>query len=229
MKAAPRVSRVAVAAAAVMMVLAPSARRASAQTATRTNSVTTPSEQSQGPLVVTPIPRRVVFTPDVKVTTVNGRTSTFVGGSAGIEIDDRFFIGGAAYGMVAPLDTATMFYGGLLTGYRLVGDDNVAITVRGLIGFGQANVYASFDGGGGPYPVPHGRYGPAYGYYPYGYGYPYVWNGFFVAEPEVNASVSITRAARLTVGASYRATAGFYGPESQINGFAGTFGIQFRF
>jgi len=214
-----------------MMVLAPSARRASAQTTPRSDlATTTPSEQSQGPLVVTPISRRVVFTPDVKVTTVNGRTSTFVGGSAGIEIDDRFFIGGAAYGMVAPLDTATMFYGGLLTGYRLVGDDNVAITVRGLIGFGQANVYASFDGGGGgPYPVPHGRYGPAYGYYPYGYGYPYVWNGFFVAEPEVNASVSITRAARLTAGASYRATAGFYGPESQISGFAGTFGIQFRF
>src|SRR6187401_1697986 len=133
MRAAPRVPCVAVAAAAVMMVLAPSARRASAQTTPRSDlATTTPSEQSQGPLVVTPISRRVVFTPDVKVTTVNGRTSTFVGGSAGIEIDDRFFIGGAAYGMVAPLDTATMFYGGLLTGYRLVGDDNVAITVRGL-------------------------------------------------------------------------------------------------
>ena len=221
------VSQAAVAA-AVMMVFASSARPASGQTAPHTDRVTTTADQSQGPLVLTPIPRRVVFTPDVKVTTVNGRTSTFVGGSAGIEIDDRFFIGGAAYGMVAPLDTATMFYGGLLTGYRLVGDDNVAISVRGLIGFGQANVYASFNGGG-PYPVPHGRYGPAYGYYPYGYGYPYVWNGFFVAEPEVDASVSISRAARLTVGASYRATAGFYGPESQINGFAGTFGIQFRF
>jgi hypothetical protein len=44
----------------------------------------------------------------------------------------------------------------------------------------------------------------------------------------VVAAIALSKEVRVNVGASYRATAGFYGPESQINGFAGTIGIQFR-
>jgi len=203
----------------LVLLLAPGAARpAAAQSAPA-------SAQSQGPLVLQPIQHTVIFTPDVKVTTVDGRTSTLVGGSVGVEMDNRFFLGGAAYGLVAPLDTTNMFYAGLLTRYRIVGDDHVQLSAGALIGFGEASTYASFAPGGGYAPTPHHGYYGGYGYY----GYPYYWNGFFVAEPEVSAGVSLSRAARITVGASYRATAGYYGPESQVNGFTGTFGIQFRF
>jgi len=221
----PRITPTAAASAlGLVLLLAPgSARPAAAQSAPASEHAAPVSAQSQGPLVLQPIPHAVIFTPDVKVTTVNGRTSTLIGGSVGVEMDNRFFLGGAAYGLVAPLDTANMFYAGLLTRYRIVGDDHVQISAGGLIGFGEASTYASFAPNGGYAPTPH------HGYYGGYYGYPYYWNGFFVAEPEVSAGVSLSRAARLTVGASYRATAGYYGPESEINGFTGTFGVQFKF
>ena len=185
---------------------------------------TTPAD-TQGPLVLQPIPHTVVFTPDVKVTSVNGKTSTLVGGSVGMELDNRFFVGGAAYGLVAPLDTANMFYAGLLTGYRLVSTDHFQVSARGLVGFGEARVSASA--------IPVDAFRPAprhgHGYYPYYPYYSYGWSGFFVAEPEVTAGISLTRAALVTLGASYRATAGFYGPESQIHGVTGTVGVQVKF
>ena len=54
----------------------------------------------------------------------------------------------------------------------------------------------------------------------------YTDTGFFVAEPEVDVLVRLTRSMRLTAGVGYRFIAAEYGDDSRIRGAVGSIGIQ---
>ena len=177
-----------------------------------------------GPLVLQPIKNPVVFAPDVKITNIVHQTGVFVGGYAGVNLDQTFLIGAAGYWLVEPYNTIHMGYGGLLVGWRVVNSGAFSVAVRDLIGGGSATTYAPV-----PYAVPgprpdprHSYYGP---YYPYGY-----WTGFFLTEPEVRAQIALGSAVSVDAGVGYRVTsASYYGSGTQLNGVTGSIAVRFNF
>lgn len=178
--------------------------------------------QTQGPLQLLPIEHRVIFAPDVKITQINGATGTMVGAYGGVEIDNRFFIGGAGYWLAEANDAADMFYVGCLVGWQFINTERFHVGGRGLVGFGEATSYDTF------YPVQvNPRHGG--GHYPI-YGYPYGYGGWYsamvIAEPEIRAEIGLSPQIRIGLGAGYRVTTAenWYG--RQLNGVTGSISVQ---
>ena len=181
------------------------------------------AQETQGPLQFLPIENRVIVAPDVKITQINGATGELVGVYAGIEIDKKFFIGGAGYWLAEADHAADMFYVGALLGWQFINTERFHIGGRGLVGFGQATAYDT------SYPVPvrvdprHGGYYPGYGY---GYGYGAWYSAMVIAEPEIRADIGLSRQVRIGLGAGYRVTSAenLYG--RQLNGVTGSVSLQ---
>jgi len=188
-----------------------------------------PPQSGQGPLVLQPIENPVIFAPDVKITDIVHSTGVFVGGYAGVNLDQTFLIGAAGYWLVEPYNTIHMGYGGLLVGWRLVKSGPISLAVRDLIGGGTATTYTYLSS---PVPGPYIAPGPRHGYspyYPYGpYGY---WTGFFLTEPELRAQIALGSAVSVDAGVGYRVTSGgyVYGSSNQLNGVAGSIAVRFNF
>ena len=189
-----------------------------------------------------PIDNGFVIAPDFKITQLAHTTGEMLGGYAGAEFDRRFLVGGAGYWVIDPYNSVHMGYGGVLLGWRLLGNGTgpVRLDVRDLIGGGSATLYSSTLGPpyvpiGSPYNQPNTQHGypgyPGYPYYPgypgYGY-YPYAaWTGFFVTEPEARVQLVLGRSVALDGGVSYRVVAAASGLESQLRGVAGSIAVRF--
>jgi hypothetical protein len=50
--------------------------------------------------------------------------------------------------------------------------------------------------------------------------------GFFIAEPQANVHVNLTRGQRIVFGVGYRATAGANFIDDQLNGLSGSISYQ---
>src|SRR6478735_4603403 len=99
-----------------------------------------PTPPGGGPLQVQRIHSALVAQPDVKITDLDGRTSTLIGGQVGVLTDDTLFAGGAFYMNANREDDLKMTYGGLVLGWQLVNGRAVSAGVKGLVGFGEATL-----------------------------------------------------------------------------------------
>jgi len=176
-----------------------------------------------GPLVPTPVPSSLVIAPDVKITTVNDTTGVLAGGYVGKLVDDRVLLGAGAYWLADPRDEARLFYAGLLVGGRVFSLGRLGIDARGLVGVGEGTVYGAvaFD----ERPGRGVRHPPRVGGGPIRFG---LKDDFFVAEPELRATVAVTDTISVNVGVGYRATSAHEALGDRLNGTTGTVGIQFR-
>jgi hypothetical protein len=190
-----------------------------------------------GPLVLQPVSNGFLVAPDVKVSQIHGQTETFAGGYGGWVSDGRLLIGGGGYGLASGPHNIGLGYGGVVIGWLGPANHGLTLSARGLLGFGETTQYVAATAVPPPvYPTPNNGpyYGP--GYSPYGsVGY---HQGVFVAEPEVDADVTIASSAHFIVGAGYRAVNvfhyygyyGYTGPSySQLSGPTASFSLQFRF
>ena len=176
--------------------------RASAQTAP------TPG----GPMTFEPIHDGPLAAPDVKITEFDHSTDALLGGYAGWLTDNTLFIGGGGYWLLDQSHNHELGYGGFIVQWMKHADAPIGFGVKGLVGGGWATLPETFvvrDRRGQPSTV-IGLHS----------------DGFFVAEPQVDALIRVTRHTRLTVGAGYRFTAGSHN-DSQISGAVGTIGFQF--
>src|SRR5262245_22863932 len=96
-----------------------------------------------GPLVLTPIPSSVVFSPSVEVTTVNHDRSEIVGAYVGRLMDRSLLIGGGLYWLANPRDDAHLTYGGIVLGWKAHDGSKFDLGVHGLVGIGSATFYAN--------------------------------------------------------------------------------------
>jgi opacity protein-like surface antigen len=204
----------------VIAALAPAAAIAQEASEQRTAAG---GSQSQGPMIVERVHSGLLVAPDFKVTEVNGVTSELAGAYAGWITDDRFFIGGGGYWLANPNRNREMAYGGLVVQWLARANQRFGYSVKGLVGGGQATVSRSFSE---IVPVRDPRdvrdidrslrtidvrTRP----------------NFFVAEPEADALIRLTRRLRLTVGAGYRFVAlERGGGDNQLRGAVGTLGLQ---
>ena len=178
--------------------------------------------QSQGPLVLMPANDRMVIAPEIKITQINGTTGTLVGLSAGWEFDGRLFLGGAGYWLADPRDAAHFFYVGFVAGWQLVESDRLHVGIRGLLGGGEATVWAD---GLVPWFEPDWRRGGRLVQGPQKVGWR---DSVLVAEPEIRAEFDLTGPLRLALGGGYRVTNASSWMGDRLEGVTGSVSLQFR-
>ena len=184
---------------------------AAGQDAATTSQPPQPSPNT-GPMIFEAIHDGPLAAPDVKITQFARQTDALLGGYAGWLTDNRLFIGGGGYWLVNPSHDHELGYGGVIVQWLQRANAPFGFAVKGLIGGGWATLPQTFvarDRRGQPTTVT-GLFS----------------DGFFVAEPQVDALIRVTRHTRLTVGAGYRFTAGSHN-DSDISGPVGTIGFQF--
>ena len=156
--------------------------------------------------------------PVVKFTEIDSRFGVLVGGRGGWIVNGSVVIGGGGYGLanVASFEHLTngagdpgaleMGYGGLELGYVHRPDELVHFSLGVLIG------------AGGVVWNPDGQSGSQ------------VDDAFFVAEPELDVVLNVTRFFRVALGASYRLTQGvklFDLRDADLSGLAGLVALKF--
>jgi len=193
------------------MLITGAASAASAQSATN-------GPASAGPLVLTPIPSTIVFSPDARVTTVNDKTAVLAGGYAGKLIEHSVLVGAGAYWLADHRDDARLWYAGLLVGARVLGNDRLNVSARSLFGVGQGTVFDSVA-------LPIRHHGMTFQDREIRVGYR---DDFLVIDPEVRLMLALNDALSVNLGAGYRATTAGGGLNELLRGATGSVGIQFN-
>ena len=196
----------AVAACALVMLLA---INAAAQSDEGTPAASQPPA-TQGPMIVERLHSGVLFAPEVKATQFDKKVSGLVGGSIGWVADETFFVGGGGYWMPERgRSDRELAYGGAVFQWFVQSSDRFGISAKALLGGGRATLPGTVTQ---ILPLPPqrelDRLTPAQ--------FAELLRSrtvtstvrlrqdFVVAEPEVNARISLTRHVRLTLGAGYR-------------------------
>jgi hypothetical protein len=187
---------------------------------------------TQGPMVIERLHSGFVVAPDFKVTEVDRTTSALAGGSAGWLTDKTFFIGGGGYWLANQASDRKMAYGGLVLQLLARTDRRVGFGVKGLIGGGRATLGTTVTQIPGFRDLPSlpdlRRFGidldrslraPTSSRVRFS-------QGFFVAEPQVDVMVGLTRQVRLTGGAGYRLVGAEGRDDRRLRGATGSLGLQ---
>lgn len=162
--------------------------------------------------------------PVIKVGSFNGKTGILVGGRGGWIINHTFIIGLGGYGLTnrvlanstGPLGERYMNlgYGGLELEYIPESNKLVHLSFMALIGAGGVT-YRNNDWEDWHWPDDDSRYRA---------------DAFFIAEPQVNATLNITSWFRMSGGVSYRFVEGLesnISTNKDLSGLSG--GLTFRF
>jgi hypothetical protein len=181
---------------------------------------------SAGPMIVEQIHSGFLAAPDVKITEVDKKTSELLGGYAGWVADDTIFVGGGGYWLANQSRDREMAYGGLVVQWFALSSKHFGVSAKGLIGGGQATLSS---------PLSQILVRPPRGRInqddlrrvPIATTPVRFREDFFVAEPEIDALVRLTRHLRLTVGGGYRFTsAGDRQDDNRLRGAVGSVGLQ---
>ena len=183
-------------------------------------------------LEITEVQSGLVAAPEVRVGQVNGKTATMVGGSVGWLTDGRLFIGGAGYVVANRTRNFNMEMLGALVRYRIAGTDTVSLNPGLFLGGGDATItrrYGDLFGTPAPMPMPMDPHWP--------YADPVtpisvntqvrVHDSFVVAEPRLNALVSVKPWLHLDVGAGYRFIGDSRWVGRQVRGASGSIAVVF--
>jgi hypothetical protein len=184
--------------------------------------------QPAGPMKIERVQSGAVIAPDFKVTRFDGRTSALLGGYGGWLSERTLFIGGGGYWLVNGGHDRGLGYGGLVLQWLGRGDQAIGYSLKGLVGGGEATLaqtitqtvrFPDLRGIDGRLQVPQRT--------------PQTITtrvrteqAFFIAEPEADVVIRLTRSLHLTAGAGYRIIAAEHGNESRLRGPVGTIGLQ---
>ena len=171
--------------------------------------------RSQGPLQVERVTSGVLVTPEVKVTTFDGKTSEVVGGDVGWLADKSFFIGGGGYWLANTGHDRNLAYGGLVLGLFTPVDKPFAFGVKTLLGGGRATVTRSLTF------VNDSRNGPQFFTQDVRLS-----DSVGVVEPEADAVFRLGGNFRVTAGVGYRWVGRERGSFDRLSGATGTVGLQ---
>ncbi len=190
--------------------------------ATAQSGAPPPPGSGQGPMIVERVKSGFLVAPDFKVTEFNHHVSELAGAYAGWLNDQTFFIGGGGYWLANQSRDRKMAYGGLVVAWLSGADRRIGFGVKGLVGGGRATLLSTYgdffdDHHGADYIVV-----PA----PIVNANVRVREDFFVAEPEANVLVGLTKHLRLTGGVGYRLIGGARGSRTSLQGVTGTVALQ---
>ncbi|GEM_PF-768333 len=182
-----------------------------------------------------------LFAPDFKFTDLNGSFASLVGGYGGWVIDKKILIGGGVYTLANGSGADGMTYGGGVFEYFINQGSLVNVSVRGLVGGGNATLDSGFPfgrdfGRGNDFPSFGGR--GSRGFVDLTRRFSEDFNlddifatqtSFFIAEPEVNVILNISERFRLGVGGGYRFIGGAGRLQNRLDGFTANVALKMTF
>jgi len=178
-----------------------------------------------GTLTLEPVRSGPVFAPDFKVTDVDGRTATLLGGRIGYVIDDTLFVGFGAFFQTNRTSLSRLDYGGGIVDWKAYAGNTASFSIGALVGGGGSTLGRDVQ-----LPIRRHRFPPRRGdevpqTQTVRVG---VDRGFFAFEPHANLRLSVRDWLRASVGASYRFV-GWAGDDfnEALRGPAATFSLQF--
>jgi hypothetical protein len=199
-----------------------------------------PAADAQGSTMqVTPLTRGWVVAPDVKITRVDDRAATLVGGYVGWVTEGAFLVGAGGYWLANGSDNREMAYGGLVLEWLARTDRRIGFGARTLLGGGRATIGLSYAEVLGPAAA------EAFDGHRLGFGHRSgrhrgvfdpdnltrsvgdVGENFLVAEPQANVLLTLTHWMRLNAGVGYRLIGGTSLLDDRLGGVSGTVAVQF--
>jgi hypothetical protein len=150
--------------------------------------------------------------PELKVSNVDGTTGVFAGGHGGVLIGNGFLIGAGLYTLTNGSDGRGMTYGGGMAGWQWWNGGMFSGNVRGLVGAGSGTVTQDvtlIDRAGRRFERTR-----------------LLSSGFFVAEPQADLLVRLTKHLHLDVGAGYRFSNAGHGNNDRFSGASGSLALR---
>ena len=174
-----------------------------------------PARVNQGPMTVERVNNGFAVMPEAKVTALDGRSGTIAGVSGGWMIDNTLLIGGGGY-WLTNLGKRDLAYGGAVVEWLEFTDRTFGFAVRGLIGGGRATL--SED-------VILPRFRPDRAILPTTVQVR-VERDVFVAEPQADLLVNLSRRVRLDWSVGYRLVGAGADFDRRLRGVTGSVGLQ---
>lgn len=182
-----------------------------------------------------------LIAPDFKLTEIDGDFASLGGAYGGWVLNRKLLLGGGVYTLVHGRDGAEMTYGGGVVEYFVNPTKVVNFSFRGLVGGGSATLggrYRDGDFDGEDVDGPGFGRGPADDF-----GRPFrrfpggdfeasnrdVSSSFFIAEPEVNLNLNLTKLLRIGFGGGYRFIGGARGLDDRLGGAFASVALKLSF
>ena len=183
-----------------------------------------------GPLVVERIHNGWLFSPDMRVTDLDGDTGALAGGYVGRITDNSWVIGGGGYFLTNRDDDFKLMYFGPVVEWMARADRRIGFGIRGLVGGGSATLPLPITDVIDPRVLASSSRSSRRGHRGLSLVDPAamiaVRDDFFVAEPQANLLVNLSRGQRIVFGVGYRmvGSAPFLG--DALNGLSGSIAYQ---
>lgn len=193
--------------------------------------------QNSGPMVVQRLHSTFIIAPDFKVSRFDRTTAMLPGVYGGVLVDGQWLIGAGGYWLANGSGGRGLSYGGGILGWSTPTERAVGLSVRTLVGWGEARLpvtvttpaltmpgypgHIGFGGfgdywrpGGPPLTIPPQTFQVR------------AYDSFFVAEPQADVLFRLASWGRLDAGVGYRAV-GAAGPyDNRIRGITGSISLQ---
>jgi hypothetical protein len=172
-----------------------------------------PSAAGQGgPMAVEQVSGHYAIAPEVKASKFDGKTGVFAGGHGGVLIGNSLLVGGGLYTLTNGSRGRGMTYGGGVVGWQWWNGGFIGGNIRGLVGVGQGTTTENLtftDREGRTFR--EGRF---------------LSSDFFVAEPQADLVVRLTKHLHLDFGAGYRLTSAPRGESDRFRGASGSLALR---
>ncbi len=157
---------------------------------------TPPSAVNQGgPMAIEAVEPHYAIAPEYKVSNFDGTTAQLVGAHAGVFVTRTILIGGGLYTMTNGSDRRGLTYGGAVIGWQPWSSSRVGLNFRGLVGIGRGTTTETIT------LTARDRRGVVEATRE---ATRWTTNDLFVAEPQVDLLIGLTKRLHLDIGGGYR-------------------------
>jgi hypothetical protein len=171
-----------------------------------------------GPMTVEAIRQHFAIAPEYKVSKLGDTTAQLVGAHGGIFVTRDILVGAAFYTMTNGEEGRSgLTYGGAVFGWQPFTTGAFGVNLRGLIGFGSGTTSDTVT------LTTHDRRGVPIGTQE---GIRWYSSGLFVAEPQVDLVVGLTKLLHLQIGGGYRFADADHVDHNRFSGASGSIALR---
>lgn len=171
-----------------------------------------------GPMTIEQSEQRFAISPEYKVSDFDGFTGQFVGAHGGTFVGKSFLVGAGLYTMVNGEDRRGLTYGGAVVGWEPWSSGRIGVSLRSLIGLGRGTTTESVT------LTTRDRRGATIGTRD---ATRWLRSDLFVAEPQVDLLVGLTKHIKLDIGGGYRYAHADGLDDKRFSGAGGTVALRF--